>query len=215
MQLIYNLVILKQLKLYRDHNKTSDHGLVTKWIPQLRRKLFFEFENTEQINVRALLPFEYVTNYEKLFNDKQKQSLIRKELTNGLNRSFSKKLVENQKSVQLIATSENLLIHENFQNKRINLEQEEGREDLDRIPSVFKLVIDDQVTLPINLFLFEFLMRINGGSTLNILQQEVEILIDTFKNELIQISEPNDYELNVLRLDKNKGLYIEDTIMIP
>lgn len=206
---------LKQLKLYRDHNKTSDHGLVTKWIPQLRRKLFFEFENTEQINVRALLPFEYVTDYEKLFNDRQKQSLIRKELTNGLNRSFSKKLVENQKSVQLIATSENLLIHENFQNKRINLEQEEGREDLDRIPSVFKLVVDDQVTLPINLFLFEFLMRINGGSTLNILQQEVEILIDTFKNELIQISEPNDYELNVLRLDKNKGLYIEDTIMIP
>jgi hypothetical protein len=206
---------LKQLKLYRDHNKTSDHGLVTKWIPQLRRKLFFELDNTEHINIKALLPFEYVSDYEKLFDDKQKQNLIRKELTNGLNRAFSKKLVENQRNVQLIATSENLLIHESFQNRRIILEQEVGREDLDRISSVFKLIVDDELELSINLFLFEFLMRVNGGSTLNILQQEVEILIDTFKNELIQNSQPNDYELNVLRLDKNKGLYIEDTIMIP
>ncbi|MFC7370746.1 hypothetical protein ACFQPF_03555 [Fictibacillus iocasae] len=206
---------LKQLKLYRDHNKTSDHGLITKWIPQLRRKLFFELNDTEQINVKTLLPFEYVTEYEQLFDDKQKQKHLKKELANGLNRSFSKKLVENKKNAELISTSENLLIHEVFKVKEIRFEQEEERNDLDRIPSNFRVIINSSLVLPINLFLFEFLMRVNGGSTFNILQQEVEILIDTFKNELIQISEPSDEQLNVLRLDKNKGLYVEDAIMIP
>ncbi|MED2971799.1 ATP-binding protein [Fictibacillus sp. B-59209] len=206
---------LKQLKLYRDHNKTSDHSLIAKWIPQLRRKLFFELGDLEQINIKALLPFEYVEDYEKLFNDRQKQNLIRKDLSNGLNRAFSKKLVENNKTAQILATSENLLIHESFQNKRISFIEEAERKDLDRRPSIFKLIVDDEVELTVNLFLFEFLMRLNGGSTLNILQQEVDILIDTFKNELIQISDPNDYELNILRLDRNKGLFIEDTIMIP
>ena len=58
-------------------------------------------------------------------------------------------------------------------------------------------------------------MRLNGGGTHNILHHEVDILIETFKNGLIKISEPEKYVLNILRLDKRSGLFVEDEINIP
>ncbi|MFF2875075.1 hypothetical protein ACFVR2_02005 [Gottfriedia sp. NPDC057991] len=203
----------KRLNIYRDHNKESDDNLIDEWIYKLRRKLFFEIENENHLKRIALLPFQYVQDYEEMIQNIQKRALIRKDLINGLNRSFSKKLVSPLN--ELHATTENLMIHSSYKLKQLAIEEEQKREEIDHLPSKFILVVDNEVELLLDLALFEYLMRLNSGDTHNVLREDVEILIDTFKNELIRISEPDPYTLSILRLDKSKGLYIEDEILIP
>lgn len=203
----------KRLNMYRDHNKESDDNLVDEWIYKLRRKLFFEISCDDQFKRVSLLPFQYVQDYAELFKNPHKQAQFKKELINGLNRAFSKKLVT--PLTQLHATTENLMIHSSYYIKQIAIHDEQTRKDIDHLPSKFLLIVDREVTLSLDLSLFEYLMRLNSGDTHNVLQQDVEILIDTFKNELIGISEPDPYSLNILRFDNNKGLYIEDEILIP
>lgn len=106
------------------------------------------------------------------------------------------------------------MIHEQFRSKDVDVEQEEERTDLDRIPSNFTVSVRDEVYLNMNLAVFEYLMRASGGGTHNVLQQEAEILIDTFKNELIRISDPEEFELNILRYDNKTGLFIDDEISL-
>ncbi|WP_129688300.1 hypothetical protein [Gottfriedia acidiceleris] len=203
----------KRLNIYRDHNKESDDNLIDEWIYKLRRKLFFEVENENYLKRIALLPFQYVQDYEEMIHNAHKKALIRKDLINGLNRAFSKKLVAPLN--ELHATTENLMIHSSYRLRDVEIEDEKKREDIDHLPSKFFLLVDDEVELSLDLTLFEYLMRLNSGDTHNVLREDVEILIDTFKNELIRDSEPDPYSLNILRYDKTKGLFIEDEILIP
>ncbi|MCM3729906.1 hypothetical protein M3226_30755 [Neobacillus cucumis] len=204
---------LKKLRLYRDYNAENDLSIIEEWIPRLRRKFFFEVRNELLFNANQLLPFEYINQYQNLFNNTKNQSLIKRSLINGLNRIFSGRLTEFNKN--LLATNKNLIVYESFKtNKDIELEQENERKDIDRIPSKFELTVEENVVLPINLAVFEYLLRANGGGTHNILQHEAEILIDTFKNEIIRISEPDDFELNILRYDSKVGLFVEDEISL-
>jgi hypothetical protein len=204
---------LKKLRLYRDYNTENDLSIIEEWIPRLRRKFFYEVSNEHLSNANQLLPFEYINQYKSLFNNTKNQTLIKRSLINGLNRIFSGRLTEPNRN--LLATNKNLIVYESFKtNKDIELVQEVERLDIDRIPSKFKIIIEDNIVLPINLAVFEYLLRVNGGGTHNILQQEAEILIDTFKNELIRISEPDDFELNILRYDQKVGLFIEDEISL-
>ncbi|WP_163971800.1 ATP-binding protein [Oceanobacillus halotolerans] len=202
----------KRLRIYRDHNKDNSDTFISEWIHKLRRKVFFEVTDGELIDTNQLLPFEYVSEYSSMFNNQQKQTHIKRGLINGLNRAFSNRLVKNGKS--LYATTENLMIYDSYRNKQVKIEEEEERKDIDYIPSRFVLNVDEK-KLTLNLSLFEYLIRLNGGGTHNILQQEVDILIETFKNELIKDSEPEEYTLNLLRLDKRLGLFIEDEIDLP
>src|SRR5690606_15660824 len=194
----------KRLSMYRDHNKESDDNFIDEWIYKLRRKLFFEIEGDNFLNRDALLPYQYVQDYAELFENPHKKAQIRKELINGLNRAFSKKLVS--PLTQLHATTENLMIHSSYNIRQLTIENDLIRRDIDHLPSKFILVVED-IKLSLDLSLFEYLMRLNSGDTHNVLKQDVEILIDTFKNELIRISEPDPYTLTILRFDKNKGLY--------
>lgn len=202
----------KRLKIYRDHNKDNTDTFISDWINKLRRKVFFELTDEKLINTRQLLPYEYIDEYTSLFGNPQKQTHIKKDLINGLNRAFSNRLVKSGKS--LFATTENLMIYESFKNKQVRIEEEDERMEIDYKPSRFILKIEE-TKLTLNLSLFEYLIRLNGGGTHNILQQEVDILIETFKNELIKISVPEEFTLNILRLDKNVGLYVEDEIDLP
>lgn len=204
----------KKLRLYREHSSLQDNAFIEEWIPRLRRKLFFELATNEFINTLHLLPFEYLEEYISLFGDKAKQSKIRRDLVNGLNRAFSNRLVKNEKTLSLKATNENLMIYGNFNNRQIELVEESDRADLDHRSSVFDLVVNSEVELPVNLAVFEYLMRLSGGGTHNILRQDVEILINTFKNELIKASELDEYNLEIYRLDRESGLYIEDEITL-
>ncbi|MCX8001192.1 MAG: hypothetical protein N2661_01290 [Anoxybacillus mongoliensis] len=203
------------IEFYRNYGE-GDQDFLEKWMPRLRRKLYFELENEKYFSTLRLLPFEYVTEYISMFGDKNNQSKMRKEIVNGLNRAFSRRLVEKSKgsSFQLKATNENLVIYGSFNKGQINLYEEPSRNDLDHSPSKFYLSVDDRVKLKINLLVFEYLMRLNAGGMLNILSQDVEILLNTFKNELIQISEPDESILEIYRIDREKGLYVEDELSI-
>lgn len=203
----------KKLTLYRDYDVDKDHSIVNNWIPKLRRKYFYETVSEDSVNANQLLPFEYVDEYVNLFGNPKAQAQLKKDIINGLNRIFSGRLTEiNNK--HLFATNKNLMIYEQFRSKDIDIEEEAGHLDLDRKPSRFKILVRDEVSLNMNLAVFEYLMRASGGGTHNVLQQEAEILIDTFKNELIRISEPEEYELNILRYDNKTGLFIDDEISL-
>jgi hypothetical protein len=205
----------KNIKFYREHSQDGNNSLLENWIPRLRRKLYFELDDFKYFNTLKLLPFEYISEYISLFNDKNAQAKIRKDLVNGLNRAFSYRLVQKQKNnFQLKATNENLMIYASFSKNQVELHQETSRDDLDHLPSIFYLVVDGKIKLRINLSVFEYLMRLNAGGTHNILSQEVEILLNTFRNELIQISDQDECTLEIYRLDRKSGLYVEDEISL-
>ncbi|MEC3884850.1 hypothetical protein VKA52_14035 [Halobacillus sp. HZG1] len=203
----------KRLTLYRDYNVDNDHSLIEDWIPKLRRKLFYELQEEVGFTTDQLLPYEYLSDYKSLFNNPRNQTAIKRELTNGLNRIFSGRLTTDMK--ELLATNKNLMIYESFKSRKsLNLLEELERTDLDRKPSKFTMNVDDEISMNVNLAIFEYLMRASGGGTHNILQQDAEILVDTFKNELIRLSEPDEYELNILRYDREEGLFVEDEISL-
>ena len=205
--------VRKKLQFYRNYGE-EDQEFLANWIPRLRRKLYFELDNKEYFNTLRLVPFEYVSEYIELFDNSQAQSKIRRDLVNGLNRAFSRRLVEkNRSSIQLRAANENLMIYGSFNRGQIDFHQESDRHDLDHLPSKFYLIVED-VKLKINLSVFEYLMRLNAGGMLNILSQEVEILLNTFRNELIQISDQDELILEIYRLDREKGVYIPDELSI-
>jgi len=202
----------KCLELYRNHSNDSNEDFIDQWIYKLRRKFYFEFPVEEFFDRKNLIPFSYINSYESLFNDRARQAHIRKDLITGLNRAFAKKLVEPKS--ELLATNENLMIHSIFKTSQLKIEEEDCLEELDHRSSKFYLKVEN-LSIPMNLYLFEFLMRLRAGDTHNVLKENVEILIDTFKNELIKLSEPDPYLLNILRYEKDKGLYIRDEIEIP
>ncbi|MDG5472077.1 hypothetical protein P6709_09965 [Jeotgalibacillus sp. ET6] len=203
----------KKLSLYRDYDMEKDHKIINEWIPKLRRKYFYEMNSENEAQANQLLPFEYTSDYISMFNNPKNRASLKKDIINGLNRVFSGKLTE-VSNRYLFATNKNLMIYEQFRARDINIEEEENREDLDRIPAKFKVDVRGEVAFDMNLAVFEFLMRASGGGTHNVLQQEAEILIDTFKNELIRISESDEYDLNILRYDTDSGLFIEDEISL-
>ncbi|AKL95587.1 hypothetical protein CACET_c21400 [Clostridium aceticum] len=201
----------RKLKRYRDHNGVADSDFIDQWVSKLRRKFYFEVPDEIEMDRMLLLPFQHLTQYEDLFSNDKMKSLIRTKLINGLNRSFTNRLVKQTKNV-LFATSQDLMIYDEFKGKQVEIKDQSFREDIDFKPSKFTLEVNQEVSLPMNLYIFEYLMRVNSGGTYNLLSEETHILIDTFKNELLKISEPEEYVLNVLRFDKDSGLYVEDQI---
>ncbi|MED4072275.1 ATP-binding protein [Priestia endophytica] len=207
----------KRLDIYRNHNKDSNDTLIEDWIEKLRRKFYFEFPSEEFFNRKNLIPFKFVGDFDELFGDPRKQGSVRADLMTGINRAFSKKLVDSK--VPLVATSENLMIHSTIVSGQIRLLEENERKDIDHRSSKLFFVIrrmGKDAKLPLNLYVFEYLMRLSSGDTHNILREDVEILLDTFRNELIKGTEPDPYAytLDILRLDKDKGLYVQDDIQI-
>ncbi|WP_373323138.1 hypothetical protein [Alkalihalobacterium chitinilyticum] len=197
----------RKLRLYRDHDGISDHSIIEDWVQKLRRKFYFEINNSAGFDRHVLLPFQYLSDYISLFNNQQTQSSIKRNLISGLNRSFSGRLVDSKAS--LFATSQNLMIYDEFKSKEINIIDDLIRDDIDYLPSKFTLSVQKEIKLPMNLFIFEYLMRAQGGGTHNILREEADILIDTFKNELIKISEPEEFTLTVLKRDRDSGLFVK------
>ena len=203
---------IKKLDIYRNHNKENNDNFIDEWINKLRRKFYFEFPDESMFARKSLIPFDYISDYGDLFGDVQKQGKIRRDLINGFNRAFSKKLVA--PTHDLLATNDNLMIHGTYKMKNLKVHQENARSEMDHRASKFLLVVEE-VSIPMDLHLFEYLMRLNAGNTHNLLREDVEILLDTFKNELIKLSEPDPDILSILRYDNDKGMYIEDEIFIP
>lgn len=202
----------KRLKLYRDHNKDSNDKFIEEWIHKLRRKFYYEIPSDELFDRKSLISFQFVDEYDQMFDNQAKRMHSRKDLINGLNRSFSKRLVG--VTSHLYATNENLMIYSVNPVSSVRVEQEPSRDDIDHLASKFYLTVNGSISLPVDLHVFEYLMRLNQGNTHNILKEDVEILLDTFKNEIIKQSEPDPFILNILRLDQEKGLFVQDEIIV-
>ncbi|MGW6610834.1 hypothetical protein ACWF7H_24275, partial [Peribacillus butanolivorans] len=187
-------------------------NFVDEWINKLRRKFYFEFPEESLFDRKSLIPFDYITDFGELFDNANKQGKVKKALITGLNRAFSKKLVD--PSSDLLATNDNLMIHGTYKMRNLKILPENARPEMDHRASKFLLSVDE-ILIPMDLHLFEYLMRLNSGNTHNLLREDVEILLDTFKNELIKLSEPDPDYLSILRYDNDKGMYIEDEILIP
>lgn len=195
----------KTLSEFRDHNLKKDPVWFSKWIKKLRRKFFFEIPEKTGFSRYPLLPFRYLANYIEMFEEKKAKT--RRSLINGLNRAFSKKLLDHEIS-KLLATDEILQVYDEIPSKNVQIIQEEEREDIDRIPSIFLFKVDNVGKhLLLNLLTFEFLMRANAGSVFNLLHEEVNILIDTFKNELKEARVLEEDVLQILQENPESGLF--------
>ncbi|QMT17217.1 hypothetical protein H1Q58_14840 [Planococcus maritimus] len=203
-----------QLNMYRDHNEKITYEDISFWIYKLRRKLFFE-ANEELFAVEKLLPFEYIKDFKEIMSE-NKINEFKKMLVPSLNRSFSRKLIDPIFVKNLYAINETLLIKNTFKRGELILEIEPTREEIDHLPSklILKIKGNEEIKLNINLAVFEYLMRLHGGGTHNILKNEVEILVDTFRNELMTLENEVGDDLEILKYDYLKGLYIESELSI-
>ncbi|MED0756867.1 hypothetical protein P4S93_09015 [Aneurinibacillus thermoaerophilus] len=208
---MYRGYFTRQLQRYRDHDQATRQDF-TSWFPRLRRKIYFEFPQGIPLAIDRLIPYRYIQEYKRALEDTRYRKQLRKKIISGLNRTFSQRLVEN--GDVLYATNRNLLIYGKYYDDRVSVTVQEQREDIDHLPSHMFLHVKDAQLL-VNLYIFEYLFRIANGGTFNLLKQETNILIDTFKNELIRISPVDDEEdLYILRLDPEAGEYVRDEISI-
>ncbi|MBE1444856.1 hypothetical protein [Paenibacillus sp. OAS669] len=203
----------KLIDLYRTHNPHMDQKKIFEKMSKFRRKYFFETNEQNQDMRKLLIPYRYFYRYLDGLSNKQSHSLIRRELIQGLNAAFSKKLVSRSET-QLFAVNENLMIHQVFSVNQIKLVEDAPRVDIDYEPSRFFISVNHETILEIKLPVFEYLLRLASGGLFVTLKQEVEILLNTFKNDLIKKSELEEYILSVFALDPQKGVYTAHNIDI-
>ncbi|MFD1136567.1 hypothetical protein [Paenibacillus urinalis] len=182
-------------------------------IPKLRRKYFFEIELENKCERYELISYKYFQLYLEIFDNKSKHFQVKKDLMQGLNAAFSKKLISNQGN-QLYAVNENLLVHQIFSQSQVKFDMEQQRNDIDHLPSKFFLLLGEDTRLEVRLPVFEYLYRVSKGGLLSTLKHEVDILLNTFKNDLINNSEIEEYDLSILSINEEKGDYSVRTISI-
>ncbi|GGG67403.1 hypothetical protein [Paenibacillus radicis (ex Gao et al. 2016)] len=196
----------KQIEMYRTQNPDKDNVVIFDQMPKFRRKYFFE-SNEHDGTREKLVPYLHFYRFVDSLTNKQSLATVRKELIQGLNHSFSKKLI-NRGETQLYIVNENLLIHESYSASQVRLSIDEERSDIDYLPSKLYITVNHDTKLEVKLPVFEYLLRLAGGGLFITLRQEVDILISTFKNDLINRSELDEYILQVFAIDPNKGVYV-------
>lgn len=203
----------EELRKYRLNNRSDeDEGkkIVGKWLPRLRRKYYFE--SNEQHLIEHLVPYKFRKSFLDVLKSEDELDLeIKKDIISGLNIYFSKRMVYSN-SNRLYVTSENLYVHEVIDFKEIFFEVPEVIEEYDQKRSFFTLRIDD-VKLQINLLTFEYLRRLSNGGMFNVLKEDVEILLNNFRNQLIKSPEEQSI-LKILKFDSSKGAFVLKEIQI-
>ncbi|MGQ7280418.1 hypothetical protein ACT91Q_21010 [Brevibacillus thermoruber] len=203
----------KHINLYRTHHREDEQKFLFNYMPRFRRKYFFEIGPQVNDTRELLIPYRYFYRYLKALNDKQTQYNIRKDLITGLNRIFSKRLVS-KRETQLLVVNEHLMIHQAISLSSLKIIEMKGRDDIDFLPSKFILQVNG-CNLEVQLPVFEYLLRIANGGLFVTLKQDVEILINTFKNELIKNSDVDEYQLTVLALNNETGEFVPHIIDLP
>jgi hypothetical protein len=175
-------------------------------MPKFRRKYFFE-TSEDDINAREkLIPYIFFYRYLKCLSDAQTRSAVKKELIRGLNINFIKKLIRRDEN-NLFVANENLLIHNSYSPGQISVVVDNARDDIDYTPSKLMLRVGSERKIDLGLPLFEYLLRLAGGGMFVVLRQEVEILLETFKNDLINHSDLDEFVINVFAIDPKQGVY--------
>jgi len=175
----------------------EDHPLLH-WLPHCRRKLFFEWENTTSAN--RLVPFLFLPQYLQLLKgDHSARHRTLRTLVLGLNRAFSGLYVTD--SGHLYVTSQyahaveqpvpivRVKVPVDYIDLMVRDAQVEAY-DCDRRDLWLEIpppprVATEPVTWQVDLLRFEYLMRLAGGGTYNILADQCELAIRRLKDELL------------------------------
>ncbi|MGO4348250.1 hypothetical protein AB4Z45_22410 [Paenibacillus sp. MCAF9] len=203
----------KLIELYRIHNPNMDQHRIFEKMPKFRRKYFFEIDEDNQEMRKVLVPYRYFYRYLDGLQNKHSHAIIRRELIQGLNSAFSKKLISKSET-QLYAVNENLMIYQVFSVNQIKIIEDSLRIDIDYTPSRFYILVNNETKLEVKLPVFEYLLRLASGGLFVTLKQEVDILLNTFKNDLIKKSEIEEFILSVFAMDPHKGVYVANNIDI-
>ncbi|REK74204.1 hypothetical protein [Paenibacillus paeoniae] len=199
----------KQIEVYRSQGNGGEEE-IAELMPGFRRKYFFESEEEGELR-RKLIPYVHFYTFMESLESRQKQTQVRRDLIRGLNYAFTKKLMDASET-QLFAVNDNLLVHEAYSMGQVVLTVDESRDDLDRLPSRLFLTVDHETRLEMKLPVFEYLMRLADGGLNCTLKQEVDILLGTFRNDLISHSKLDEFLLVVFALDPVKGVYVRREI---
>jgi len=221
---------------------------VLRWLPHCRRKLFFERNHLDErnhLNEQQLLPFRYFSIYQRLLNQPQgTHEGIVSQLIKGLNRAFSRLYLTQTEQLRV---NERLYITTQYVHsvnqphpivlltlpiENIKITVNTARDQhLDLPERSLYLHIAPPTTQrhakpiawPLNILLFEHLMRIADGGHISILADECELEVRRLKDVLIQQFATVDtaanevaffvparyrYELRRLRIDEQGRLAI-------
>ena len=196
----------KLIERYRIQDPDNESMAIFEQMSKFRRKYFFETSEQDESTREMLTPYLHFYRFLDCLKDRQTLASTRKELIQGLNHNFSKKLI-NRGETNLFVVNENLLIHESYSPSQVRLSIDEERSDIDYLPSKMFITVNHETRLEVRLPVFEYLLRLAGGGLFVTLKQEVDILLGTFKNDLINRSELDEFSLQVFAIDPNKGVY--------
>jgi hypothetical protein len=174
----------------------EEHPLM-EWLPRCRRKLFFEWKNTESTN--RLFFFSYLPDYFRLIDGASTlRGRYARELVLGLNRAFSGLFLTEAENLyvtsQYSGVTEQPVPIVKVQIAADYIDLDKQHPQIDVFDSITTLIMDipppprvkaDSVKFPINLFLFEYLMWRARGGTSNVLATECELAIRRLKDELL------------------------------
>jgi len=186
----------------------QQHPLIA-WLPLCRRKLFFEWNNTEAAD--RLFVFTYLPDYFHLLSgDSVALDSFRRHLVLGLNRAFSGLYLTD--ADYLYVTSQyahaveqpvpvvRIRIASEYIDLRVD-RQETKAFGSDMSTLVLEIpppprVHADPVLWKMDLLCFEYLMRRASGATSNILAEECELMVRHLKDELLLRFASGDEEHN-------------------
>lgn len=224
-----------------EHPAADEARAMLGWLPHCRRKLFFEWHDTARSN--RLIAFHYLDDYLQLLEDERgRHDQVIRSLVLGLNRSFSRLYLVD--SDMLYVTTQYLhsaeqsrpLVRLSIPVGGITLHVDRRPEySFDRTWPDLYLVIGAPPALllrdpgaasrqqrwPLNLLLFEYLMRLAHGGTFNILAEECELVVRSLKDQLLSafsqepvgsstieffVAERRKYVLKKLRVDEQGSI---------
>lgn len=207
----------------------TEHPLLD-WLPHCRRKLYFEWSDSEK--AYSLIPFIFLSSYLRLIGgDKSALLRIKPDLVKGLNRAFSGLFIPNEDSLYVTSQYSHAVeqpvpvirLKRSLDNIKLEPFGKQG-EAFDCDQNVLRLTLlhpktgeGDAIAWDINLLRFEYLMRLAEGETHNILSEECDLSIRKLKDQLLTSfgsSSESDGQIEFFSVERNryvvKHLYIEE-----
>lgn len=197
-----------ELDEYRKmYNTSQDIGteLVIKWLPKLRKKYYFEVEDHDlRKNIPNLIDFPYRADFLKILtNPHSSTNQIRTRLIRGLNNHYAKQIVSDE-SRELYITTEKLYVTAIIPERDIKIEVPTST-NKDYQPTHLYFVVNNQ-RLIITITMFEYLMRLSCGGAYTVLEDEVDVRLNNFRNLIMNEQVPME-SVNILTYMPDKNSY--------
>jgi hypothetical protein len=198
----------------------EEHPLM-RWLPQCRRKLFFERQNPV---ADRLFPFQHLPEYFRLIGgDPALLTRYRHEIVLGLNRAFSGLYLTDADALYVTSQYAHAveqpapLVRVKIPADGVEIQVAPGQKDVfDRDLTTLRLVIypppgvqSEPVTWTLDLLRFEYLLRRARGSTPDILADECELSIRQLKDALLSrfATEQQSGRIDFFAADRNRYVF--------